>query len=436
MRSKMFRRGIGAALLLGSSAVAGNPWPQPGGTCNPPPACPTPFPAAPSTQVAPQTPGAQTPAPESASTAQQPPTDALAQAPPSGGEAAQTALPQMIGDLGFYGLAPRIFGSSTGQTVIPGLTAAQINQRFNLSPQFPFTSAIGIPINRITYTDLTTGQTFSNAQLVALTRPTVVSSSSSSSSSSLSSRVPVTSFGAFKISDNESPVPTDRVFATYNYYDVDRLGGNSSSLNREVIGFEKTFFDGQASFELRAPYTQVGEGLGGSSDLDALTMVFKYALFNDRQRGNVIAGGLAVTVPTGPDILVFTNEGSVATVNATLLQPYVGYAFNFGSLYVEGFSEIVVPTDARLPTFVGNDIGVGYRLDSLPIIPTFEVHANDAFNHQGSLATPFGFVDEVVLTGGFHALFGRSTFTIGVGTPVTGPRIYSVECIAQLNCRF
>jgi hypothetical protein len=33
-------------------------------------------------------------------------------------------------------------------------------------------------------------------------------------------------------------------------------------------------------------------------------------------------------------------------------------------------------------------------------------------------------------------LFGPSTLTLGVGTPVTGPRLFNVEAIAQLNWRF
>jgi hypothetical protein len=284
---------------------------------------------------------------------------------------------------------------------------------------------------------MTTGQRFTTAQLLAFTLPTTTTARAQSTvttqpSTTLSNRVPVTSFGAFKISDNESVRPTDRVFATYNYFDVDGFGGNASSVNREVIGFEKTFLNGRASFEMRAPMTQVGPTFGGSSDFDALTMVFKYAAYDNRDTGDIISAGLAVTVPTGPDITI----GVGSNINPTLLQPYVGYAFNFGRAYLQGFSEIIVPTDSNLPTFVGNDIGAGYRLESVPVIPTFEVHINDGLNHQGSLATPIGFTDSVILTGGVHILLGRSDLTLGVTTPVVGPLLYSVEGIVQFNWRF
>src|SRR5262249_28822403 len=62
-------------------------------------------------------------------------------------------------------------------------------------------------------------------------------------------RIPIFSGGAFKIADNESPRPVDRLFATYNYYNnVNTFGGRDFDVHREVFGFEKTFLDGNASF--------------------------------------------------------------------------------------------------------------------------------------------------------------------------------------------
>jgi hypothetical protein len=407
MQSRSLLRSFAAALLCASPAAAADPVIVPAGGpgCCPPPPCATPgyAPALPGTPA----PGQQAPGqlPATAgdqNAAQAPSTDAFAQAPPTGGEAAQSALPQMIGDLGIYGVSPRVS-----------------------SP------VVFFPIRNFTPPSFFQSQqsSFSFSQSFASSSS---SSSSSSAASNLQSRVPVTSFGSFKISDNESIQPVDRVFITYNYFDVDGFHGNSSSINREMIGFEKTFFDGRASFELRAPYTQVGEGLGGSSDFDGLSLIVKYAAYRDRETGNTIGGGVVVTVPTGPDIVLGTGN----TINPTLIQPYLGYVFSFGRFYVEGFSEIVIPTDNNVPTFIANDIGVGYRLESVPIIPTFEVHTNDATNHQGTGAYPIGFVDSVVLTGGFHTICGHSILTLGVATPVTGPRLDSIEAVAQFNWRF
>jgi hypothetical protein len=42
----------------------------------------------------------------------------------------------------------------------------------------------------------------------------------------------------------------------------------------------------------------------------------------------------------------------------------------------------------------------------------------------------------VVITGGVHVLIGRSDLTLGVATPVTGPRLDSIEAVVQFNYRF
>lgn len=94
--------------------------------------------------------------------------------------------------------------------------------------------------------------------------------------------------GAFKITENESPRPQDRVYTTYNYFSNvfgSRLapGQQQTDIHREVIGFEKTLLDGNASAGMRLPYIQVnGDGSVSKDDIGDLTMVLKYALINDR----------------------------------------------------------------------------------------------------------------------------------------------------------
>lgn len=402
MRSRALVHTFGSVLLFVSPAFAADPVVvRTGGPgCSPPP-CATPW--APSTVPGAPAPGMQQPGQQpgaaQAPAAQAPQTDAFAQAPPTGGEAAQSAVPNMVGDLGIYGVAPRVSSQSS-----PTFTPI----RFAPSPSF------------------------SSSTFASSTTFLSSSSSRSPSQSFLASSVPVANFGSAKISDNESAAPVDRVFITYNYFDVDGFGGNSASINREVIGFEKTFLDGRGSFGIRAPWVQVGQNLGGTSDFGDLSLVFKYAAYMDREAGNVISGGLVVTVPTGPDIPL----SPTSSVSASLIEPYIGYAFSFGRFYVQGFSEIIIPTDDALPTFVANDIGVGYRLEAIPIVPIFEVHANNGLNHQGASGTPIGFIDSVILTGGFHTLIGNSVLTLGVATPVTGPRLESIEAVVQFNWRF
>jgi hypothetical protein len=277
--------------------------------------------------------------------------------------------------------------------------------------------------------------------------------------------------GDFKIAEGESPQPQDRVFFNYNFYSnvtgPDTLSGlphldtttttingrpatvttltpavpsPSIDLHREVIGFEKTFLGGDASFELRAPVVeQVGADAIGGSDFGDVTLVLKYAFLNDRVGGDVLAAGLAVTVPTGPGLPLPLG----GDLHSTLLQPWFGYLWNFDRFYVEGFSSLVVPTDARDVTLLFNDVGTGYVLyraggDRLisAVVPTVEAHVTTPLNHRDDtslLTVP----DLVVLTAGSHIDIGRSaTLTVGVATPVTGPRVFDVEALVQFNYRF
>lgn len=265
----------------------------------------------------------------------------------------------------------------------------------------------------------------------------------------------------FKISENENPRPQDRIYFGFNYFDSinesinQRLGSEIHDVRvyREIFGFEKTFLDGDASVGLRLPLNTLNfaseiEGLGGADTaLGDLTAIFKYALINDRTTGNALPIGLAVTAPTGASHLggtpLFTGYHS------TVLQPFTGYVYNLTDrLYSMGFSALDIPMDSRDVTYMTNDISVGYYLfraqpgeDRLVtgVVPTFEVHVTTPLNHRGAFVTddPMGAPDVVAFTAGTTFVFGqRSTLAIGYGTPVTGPRPYSYEILAQLNVRF
>jgi hypothetical protein len=310
---------------------------------------------------------------------QAPSTDAFGQAPPAGAEAARTGLPNMIGDLGIYGTSMNFI--TTTQTISTRNSFGQ-----------------------------TVTRTVTNRQVV---------------------HVPITTRGSFKISEDESPRPQDRIYIDYNYFaDVSTPGVNQFQVHRETFGFEKTFLDGSASFGVRVPIIEQG-GQFGSDDLGDLSFILKYAFYDDRETGNLLSAGFVVTVPTGPSISL--EDGS--DLRSTLLQPYLGYIWTADRFYTLGFAEIVIPTDMRDVTFGAIDTGIGYRVSDW-FIPTFEAHLNTAFNHRGFDTSPIGFADSVVLTGGFHSQIGRAIFTLGVGVPVTGPRLEDVEAIVQFNYRF
>ena len=282
-------------------------------------------------------------------------------------------------------------------------------------------------------------------------------------------RVAVAGGGPFKIADNESPLPQDRVFFTYNFYDnvhgptqgsdrstivsqTVKLRGQDfdadifipgvatprGDLHRETIGFEKTFLDGSFSLGMRVPFfQQTGASELSDSDLGNMTFIVKYAPYLDRQAGSGISTGLAVTVPTGP--AVQTTHGDL---HSTYLQPFLGYQMAMDRLLVFGFFSVAVPSEAEDVTLMFNDVGVGYRMFEgrggmvTGIVPALEAHVTTPLNHRAVTDSVQG-IDLVVLTGGVHVGLGeRSMLTLGVATPVSGPRLFDVEAIVQFNLRF
>src|SRR5439155_1675723 len=124
-------------------------------------------------------------------------------------------------------------------------------------------------------------------------------------------------------------------------------------VHRESVGFEKTFFDGNASVELRQPLNTLdiqpgfnpGQA-GTSTGIGDLTGLCKYALLND-DSVDVISVGVAATVPTGPD--AFANSGNSGSMQVEVLhnivvEPFVGFICDTGCLYLHGFVSVDLPT--------------------------------------------------------------------------------------------
>jgi hypothetical protein len=259
---------------------------------------------------------------------------------------------------------------------------------------------------------------------------------------------PVQNAASFKIAENESARPLDRFFFAYNYYNsLQRsiTGFNDQAphtdLHRETLGFEKTFLNGDASFGVRLPIQQLVSAPGiGDADLGDISVILKYAFINDRPSGNVLSTGLVTTLPTG-GMTTLTGESPIGPV---IFQPYLGYIYNWEAVYVQGFSAVAVPTDFRVPTLWFNDVSAGWWAYRNPaadcltaVIPVAELHVNTPLTHRGSTTGgPIGFPDTFNVTGGCYFQFHKAMLGIAVGTPLSGPKPYDLEVLANFNMRF
>jgi len=126
--------------------------------------------------------------------------------------------------------------------------------------------------------------------------------------------------GRSKLAENGSPIPRDRVFFNYSFFDSASLTAGGVQVHRYTPGFEKTFNNGYGSIEVRTPFASTlssdiltdGSSNGGDAEFGNITSYFKYLIYLDETWAHSV--GLGLSVPTGNDVQLVTPTGS------TLLQ--------------------------------------------------------------------------------------------------------------------
>jgi hypothetical protein len=279
-------------------------------------------------------------------------------------------------------------------------------------------------------------------------------------------------FSDVKIAEGESPRPVDRVFYQYNYYNnLNKARWTSPTepihnveLGRHTFGFEKTFLNQSVSLGLRVPFNSIsadgkpfhlvpdpttGTLVTSTADegfdtmlLGNVSAIVKAVLCENRQTGSLISGGATISVPTASNVKIDPGMSVIA-----YMQPFVGYILNRDEWFVQGFSSLTVPLVSAQSIVMFNDIGVGYWLMRnrsgmiTGVAPTMEMHVATPLRQSDPNSAEFGdglrVFDVFDMTIGATILFGNSaTLGLGMVVPLTGPKPFDVEVLAQLNYRF
>ena len=287
--------------------------------------------------------------------------------------------------------------------------------------------------------------------------------------------------GATKLTDGNSPIPRDRFIFDFDYFSNTPLAINGFDVYRFSPGIEKTFFNGRASVELRAPFAS---SIDSSSNLSGISnratafgdvhMTFK-GLFYASERVN-LATGVGLSLPTGYDTQVRFADGTdlIRIKNrSVLIAPYIAGLFTpTERLYVQNWAQVNFDGNGS-PVYVNPDLNglqqagrlrnqtllqldsqVGYWLkqdktgqDFLTALSLFvELHYTTALDNAGSvqsgnlsITSTNNRFDELNLTTGVNAVIQqRLSALLGVVLPLRtgGDRFFDYQIGVRLNYFF
>jgi hypothetical protein len=283
------------------------------------------------------------------------------------------------------------------------------------------------------------------------------------------------------LAESINPLPRDRFIFDFDYFNNTPLTANGWDVYRYVVGIEKTFFNENASVELRLPFaTTLNNDIvlgaeNSNTEFGNMRILLKGLLFgNDTVN---IASGLGIHLPTAGDTRVSTLNGIdlVQISNDTvMLSPYIGALFTPNDrLFVQSWLALDFdPSGNQVyvadPTFSGlafagrlneqtlfqADAQVGYWVHKTDdpsatlrgLAPFLELHYRSPLGDQDFVAAN-GFLigdlngnrDELNLTTGLLARLGdRTTVSLAAVVPLRGndDRSFDFQIGVRLNVFF
>ncbi len=193
--------------------------------------------------------------------------------------------------------------------------------------------------------------------------------------------------GRSKIAEHNKALPVDRVYFNYNHFhdaaqrqafDVGMIAPvrQSASVDRFTLGAERTILDGDASLELRLPFTSYPDlntavpvlGPPGRFRTDTgtvgnLSLVGKRLLINGEDL--IVSAGLGMEFPTGADGSVTSGDTVFTVENESLfLQPFLAMTLDNGGVFIHSFLQLDIdlkgsPLTVDDLSMPGPSIGVG-----------------------------------------------------------------------------
>ena len=264
----------------------------------------------------------------------------------------------------------------------------------------------------------------------------------------------------FKIADNQSPRPQDRIYFNFNYFNNlgdsinSQYGSPATQMKAYVytFGVEKTFHDGMGSVGLRLPIDNLTANTYGniysvptSTALGNLTIYAKYLLAQNLRTGSLVSACWAITPQTATSR--FAGAPYLTPLTTTYFQACIAFIYNYNRWYIQGFTGFNFAINPNDVTLFYEDVGVGYYVYRNPdpegwltaVAPTLEVHVDSPLNHRDwfNRSDRAGSPDNVDLTFALNFRIRNSAvLSAAFVTPVAAPRPFDSEAVLMLNIFF
>jgi hypothetical protein len=264
--------------------------------------------------------------------------------------------------------------------------------------------------------------------------------------------------GRQKMSEDTSPLPRDRIIFDYDFFSGATLAPGGIDVHRVIVGFEKTFFDGRTSIEVRVPFASTLDSsseIGTQSrntELGDIRITPRLLAYGSETLN--IGVGVGFYLPTASDTRVRDNTGTELlrfSEDSLTVSPYVGVLFTPNDrLFAQSWASIDYDTrgDAvsanldgsgltgigryRNGTQLNLDAQIGYWIINASdqgrvrgLGPFVELHYGTAISDSSVLQAGDYQIgtgtqgDELNLTAGVSAQLGdRLNLQIGVGVPL------------------
>jgi len=179
---------------------------------------------------------------------------------------------------------------------------------------------------------------------------------------------PSTVTGGAKLAEGGSPIPRDRVFFNYNLFNDVALSSPGIQVNRYMPGFEKTFFNGVGSVEVRVPFAStlstnfdVNSGVANPTDLQFGNVVIYSKALLYQSKTFAASSGLGFSLPTANNVNIYNGQTQLLHIqnNSVHLLPFVGGVYTPNDrFYSQGLFQLDFDTNGNTVDSFTNSQGL------------------------------------------------------------------------------